>query len=152
MSAADASFSETDFASAYSWRIWRKNGEEGNDVHNHHWFNLMCLSVFELAAIEMIEVHLHGENIEYAMIARNERWSASITTSHNSCADCLLWAIPETYLRLASPSLTSFSKSTSASVQRTKTYRSRHYESLARTKTGNERLNVWPASTILDLV
>ena len=73
MSAADASFPKTDLASAYSWRIWRKNGEEGNDVHNHHWFNLMCLSVFEFGAIQMIKVQLYGEEIEYAMIARNEK-------------------------------------------------------------------------------
>ena len=55
MSAAGASFPRTDLASAYSWRIWRKDGEEGNNVHEYHWFNLMCPSVFELAAIEMID-------------------------------------------------------------------------------------------------
>jgi len=76
MSAADASFSKTDLAPAYSWRIWRKNREMGNDVDNHHWFNLMCLSFFGLAAIQIIEAQLHEEKIEYAMIARNEKWRA----------------------------------------------------------------------------
>jgi len=72
MSAADASFSNTDLASTDSWRIWPKeNGEEGNDVHNHHWFNLMCLSVAELAAIQVIEVQVHGEEFVSVMGPRH---------------------------------------------------------------------------------
>jgi len=55
MSAADASSPKTDLASAYSWRIWRRYGEEENGVYNYHWFNLMGSSVFELAAVQMID-------------------------------------------------------------------------------------------------
>ena len=81
---------------------------------NCHWFNLMCLSVAELAAIEMIEVQLHRKGIEYANISKNGKWKAgSIPRTYRMRPLC---AKRGTHIRVAFLSLTSSSQSTSASI------------------------------------